>query len=47
MKLELLLKAYVELTLLWSKMPPGDNATRVWESTRFLEKLIRKEVQDE
>ena len=44
MNLEVLLKAYVELTLLWSKMPVGETSSRVWESIRFLEKLIRKEI---
>ena len=44
MNLELLLKAYVELTFRWSEMPVGETASRVWKSLEFLEKLIRKEV---
>jgi hypothetical protein len=43
-RLELLLKAYVELTMLWSKMNGGETASRVWASVGFLEKLIRKEL---
>lgn len=44
-RLEILMKAYVEITTLWGKASVGDNASRMWESCRFLEKLIKKEMK--
>lgn len=42
--LEALLKAYVEITVLWSKAPVGENCTRLWRSAEFLQKLIKLEA---
>jgi len=45
MYLEILVKAYVELSVLWSRTTPGENCARLWKSIQFLEKLIRKELE--
>lgn len=42
--LEVLVKAYVELSILWSKQHTPESHSRFWESCRFLEKQIRKEM---
>lgn len=43
--LEVLVKAYVELTVVWARTPVGDNAMRIWKSCDFLAKLIKKELE--
>lgn len=43
-RLEALLKAYVELSILWSKASSGETHSRFWASCRFLEMMIKKEV---
>lgn len=42
---EALLKAYVELSLMWSKTGIGDTPSRYWASCHFLEKQIKKELE--
>lgn len=45
MKLELLLKAYLELIQMWGKAQVGETSSRIWAASRFLEKLIKEEFK--
>jgi hypothetical protein len=42
--LDALLKAYIELTKQWEHVATGSNKERVWRSCKFLEQLIKKEI---
>lgn len=43
--LEILCKTYLALIELWEKALPGNNASRVWAASRFIEKLIKEETR--
>ena len=43
--LEALLKTYVHLVELWGKSTPGENCSRVWAASKFLEKQIKEEMK--
>lgn len=42
--LEILIKAYVELVTIWGRMSAGENCSRVWDATKFLERIIKAEL---
>lgn len=43
--LEALLKAYVELSILWSKTHTSETHSRFWASCSFLERQITQELK--
>jgi hypothetical protein len=43
-KLKVLMDAYTELVKVWAEAAPGDNCSRIWDATRFLERLIKQEL---